>query len=154
MMSVLMESKQPQWKDFPSVYLTVAELSLAPSSSSVEEGDMQIYLLESLEKHCPRLAFSEAGKTSQSHNKTGKVRGKYMHPSTHYWCFATVDFDSRKKGKILQALLDSILSLLLSHGKHNEDVTQVNRPIFDNGLLSIYTNVIIIKATNVIECRV
>lgn len=97
MMSVQMESKQPQWKDFPSVYLTVAELSLAPSSSSVEEGDMQIYLLESLEKHCPRLAFSEAGKTSQSHNKTGKVRGKYMHPSTHYWCFATVDFDSRKK---------------------------------------------------------
>lgn len=46
------ESEESQWKHFPSVELTVAETSLEPSSSSVEEGDMQMYLLG--RKHCPR----------------------------------------------------------------------------------------------------
>lgn len=47
-----------------------SKISLAPSSLSIEEGDMQMYLLGKNTACCS--AFSEAGTARQSHSKKAK----------------------------------------------------------------------------------
>lgn len=47
-----------------------SKISLAPSSLSIEEGDMQMYLLGKNTARCSE--FSEAGTARQSHSKKAK----------------------------------------------------------------------------------
>lgn len=81
----------------------------------------------------PEPAFSEAGPTSQSHKKgKGTERKQFelelRHASVNFYLMGLMLsswFWFRLTRKILQTVLDNILSLLLSQRKHNEDVTQV-----------------------------
>ena len=125
------ESEESQWKHFPSVELTVAETSLEPSSSSVEEGDMQMYLLG--RKHCPRPWILRGrhnfSKSQQQRQRSREIQFELELGHAFFtweWCFAGVDLVLGRKRNIQQTLLDNILSLSLSHGEHGEDITQVN----------------------------
>ena len=96
--------------------------------------------------HCPRPCTSRGrhnlSKSQQQRQRDGENpvwawtwrQNTCIHLSHYSWdfCFATVDFWQQKerKRKILWILSDSILSLILSHGEHNEDITQVNLNFF------------------------
>lgn len=88
MMSVLIWSQSSPMKHFPSVQLTVAELSLAPSSYSVEEGDMQMYLLgKNTAPDRGRHSFSKSQQQRQGDGNIQfelKLGAKDMHLSTYY----------------------------------------------------------------------
>lgn len=107
--------------------------SYAPSSLGDEEGDMQMHLLR--KKHCPGLCiFRGRRNLSKSHHIGNRTETHTLsqtcidQPYTRgtdtlkLLLFFFFGFD---KTKILQILLDKILSLLLNQGKHNEDIAKV-----------------------------